>query len=144
MQKRQVEKKAFDYFEEGFICAEAVSKTLLDTFAPGKVADVPRAATGFGGGIGGTKCETCGALTGGVIALGFLFGRMSPSGDKQKVYACATEFRNRFIDAFGATRCQAILDRLGPQENMCRCKELTAKAAGILFDLVRSEMDDQA
>lgn len=38
-----------------------------------------RTATGFAGGVGDTQQEMCGALSGGVLVIGGLLGRESPS-----------------------------------------------------------------
>lgn len=137
MDKKQVEQKAFDLFQEGFNCAEAISTAIVEGCAKGSPEYPLKAASAFGGGIGGTKCETCGALTGGVIALGWLFGRTAPDADKQKVYALATEFRGQFFNTFGSTQCHVILETLGEQENLLKCKRMTGAAAGILFDILQ-------
>lgn len=140
MDRGQTEQRAFDLFQGGFNCAEAVSTAIVERF--GSEAEyTPKASTAFGGGIGGTKCETCGALIGGVIALGWLFGRTVPGADKQDVYALATEFRNRFLDSFGSTQCKAILDAFGKQEDLLKCKRMTGAAAGILYDILQDEQN---
>lgn len=48
---------------------------MLESHATEAPPEVIRAASGFGGGIGGSTEELCGAFTGGIIALGFLLGR---------------------------------------------------------------------
>jgi C_GCAxxG_C_C family probable redox protein len=100
---------------------------------------ITRFATGFGGGIGASHCEACGALTGGIIALGWLYGRKDPCDDKQKVYSLSAEFRTLFLKKFGSTNCEKILDILGDQENNLKCKKLTADAAGILYEILQKE-----
>lgn len=137
MDKEQVEQKAFDLFQNGFNCAEAISTAIVECCGEGAEQYTPKAASAFGGGIGGTKYETCGVLTGGMVALGWLFGRTAPDADKQEVYALATEFRGRFFNAFGSTQCQVILEALGEQENLLKCKRMTGAAAGILFDILQ-------
>jgi C_GCAxxG_C_C family probable redox protein len=139
MDKKQVEQKAFDLFQNGFNCAEAISTAIVEWYGTGSAGFTSKTATAFGGGVGGTKCETCGALTGGVIALGWLFGRAEPGADKENVYALATEFRNRFLDAFGSTHCKPILDAFGKQEDLLACKHMTGAAAGILYDILEDE-----
>jgi C_GCAxxG_C_C family probable redox protein len=143
MNKTQIDQRAFDLFQNGFNCAEAVSTAVVEWYGSGAAEFTPKAATAFGGGVGGTKCETCGALTGGVIALGWLFGRTEPGADKQNVYAFATEFRNKFLDSFGSTQCKAILEAFGKQENLHECKRMTGAAAGILFDILEEEKDSR-
>jgi len=139
MDKKQVEQRAFDLFQGGFNCAEAVSTAIVEWYGAGGTPYTPKVATAFGGGVGGTKCETCGALTGGVIALGWLFGRTEQGADKQDVYAFATEFRNKFLDSFASTHCKTILDAFGKQENLLECKRMTGAAAGILYDILMEE-----
>ena len=75
--------------------------------------DIPKAATGFGGGIGGSKSETCGALTGGIIAVGCLFGRKQSKDDKKTAYEIGAEFRQNFIESFGSSTCRNILEGFG-------------------------------
>ena len=132
----EIEQRAFDYFQSGFNCAEAVSKVIAEWYTKEPSASIPKVASGFGGGIGGSKGDTCGALTGGVIALGYLWGRMEPNGDKKIVYELASEFRKKFIDSFGSSNCQSLLNGFGEQENMIKCKKLTARAAGILSEML--------
>ncbi len=136
MTKEEVENRTLQYFQSGFHCAEAISKALTEFFINEEDSYTPKAATGFGGGIGGSHLETCGALTGGVIALGWFLGRTNPSGDKTRVYKLASEFRRQFVEKFGSTHCQTLLDKFGKQENMNKCKKLTADAAGILWSLL--------
>jgi len=142
MDKKQIEQQAFDLFNGGFNCAEAISTVIVEWRVSGRAAYITKAATAFGGGIGGSKCENCGALTGGVIALGWLYGRTEPGADKQDAYALATEFRNKFLDAFGSTQCKVILEAFGQQENLLKCKRMTGAAAGILFDILSEDQKE--
>lgn len=136
MIRKKIQDMAFSHFQSGFHCAEAVSKTITDLFAEEPSHDLPRMATAFGGGIGGTHEEACGALLGGVLALGYLYGRTEPGASKSDAYQLATEFRKRFIAEFGSTNCGMILIGFGEQENLNKCKALSATAAGILADLL--------
>jgi hypothetical protein len=78
-------------------------------------------------------------LTGGIIAIGWLFGRKDPCDDKQKVFSLSAEFRTLFLKRFNTTNCKEILDLLGDQENKLKCKKLTADAAGILYEILQKE-----
>ncbi len=136
MLREEAEKKTFDYFQSGFNCAEAVSKAITDMFGQEQARDIPKVATAFGGGIGRSKEETCGTLTGGIIALGYLFGRVEPAENPNKVHELAAEFRKRFVEKLGASVCKDILKEFGEQENFVKCKKMTAEAAGILAELL--------
>ncbi|MFC1835740.1 C-GCAxxG-C-C family protein [Thermodesulfobacteriota bacterium] len=136
MFKTETGRTAFDHFDKGFHCAEAVSKTITDAFAPEPSRDIPSVASFFCRGVGLTGEEACGAFTGGVIAFGYLFGRNEPGGDLSKAMGLVVEFRNRFVAKFGNTRCKDILNDLGEQENSSKCKALTADTAGLLAELL--------
>jgi C_GCAxxG_C_C family probable redox protein len=139
MKKKEIEQETFTYFHSGFNCAESIMKTFVELYNREPDPCITKFASGFGGGIGGSHCETCGALTGGIIALGWLFGRKDPRDDKQKVYSLSAEFRNQFLKTFSSTNCQNILDMMEKQDIKLDCKKLTAEAAGILYEILQKE-----
>ena len=131
-----VSKLAFEYHKSGFHCAEAVSKAFTEVYGNGTSNDIPKVATAFGGGVGRTKQDICGALLGGFIALGYLFGRSEPGADWTDAAESAAELRRQFVQAHGTTNCGALLATFGPQEDMMRCKQLSGEVAGMLADII--------
>lgn len=136
MEKEELEEKAFTYFNNGFCCSEAIAKTIIDHFAENPDGFPVKVASGFCGGIGRSHEDICGALTGGVIAVGYLFGRMEQGKDFREATRVVTEFRNSFRAAFGSTNCAEILNSLGEQEKYIKCKQLTGRATGLLVDIL--------
>ena len=136
MTRTEIETKAFEYFDSGFCCAESILKAVMEAHADTLPADLPKAATGFIGGIGVSMQETCGALTGGIVALGYLMGRTDPSSSAEEIKETAQVFRERFLQEFSATNCGKLLELLGEQEDDYKCKKMTARAAGILSELL--------
>ena len=136
MTRDEVEKTAFDHFDSGFHCAEAIAKTIIELYAENPNAATTKVASGFSGGIGGTHAEDCGALTGGIIAIGYLYGRTEPGQDIQYAGELAAEFSTRFVEEFGSANCGVLLEKLGKQHNSFKCKKLTAAAAGLLSELL--------
>jgi len=134
--EKEVGKRAFDYHNSGFHCAEAVSKAVVEAYGQAMSQDIPKAATGFGGGVGRTHQDICGAITGGVIALGCLFGRNEPGADWKDAYELAAELKRRFVLEYGTTNCGALLATFGPQENMMRCKRLSGEVASLLMEIL--------
>ena len=142
----QVRNVAMDKMRHGMNCAEAVCTTIMETrmqpqgpdgqAMPFAAAMTGRAATAFAGGLGRSKEEMCGALAGGVLALGCLFGRETPGSDYAYVADLAAEFRLRFRALTGATRCLDVLAALGPQEHWEACIRLAGDTAGALHDLL--------
>jgi C_GCAxxG_C_C family probable redox protein len=136
MTRKEMEKKAFDYFNSGFCCSEALSKAIIEHFSTDPKGYQVRVASAFCGGIGKSLTDVCGALSGGIIAIGYLHGRSKQGEDINAACSIASEFRRQFIEAFGSTNCSAILNRLGTQKNSLKCKQLTGKAAGMLADIL--------
>jgi C_GCAxxG_C_C family probable redox protein len=137
MNKEKVEEKAFDYFNSGFNCAEAVLRALVEITAEKDADCVTKIASAFGGGLGTTREELCGALSGGIMAIGYLMGRNSPGADNEAALQTAAKLRRSFLDKYGDTKCWAVLDKLGPQKNSLKCKRLTGELAGDLFCLFK-------
>ncbi len=138
MGKEELEQRAFALFHGGFHCAEAVAKAVTDEFADEPSVEIPRIATGFGGGIGRSHEDTCGALSGGVVALGYLHGRMKQGENIDDFMGLVAKFRSRFMAEAGASNCHDLLKGFGEQKNLDKCKGLTAKTAGILWDILSS------
>ncbi len=120
-------KRAFNYFIR-FCCSEAISKTIIDRFSDNPDGYPVKLASGFCGGIGRSHEDVCGALAGGVIAVGYLLGRMEQGKDLSKACEVITEFRKSFIGAFGSTNCAAILKSLANRK-IYQMQQLTGKAA---------------
>lgn len=135
MQRQEIERKALETYLSGYHCAEVISKTIVEAY--GNASDsIPKVASGFGGGVGRTLGDVCGIFSGGIIALGYLHGRMTPTEDIKDVFNLTAEWRRRFIAKVGSTQCPTILKKLGEQDNMMKCKKLTAEMTGILAELL--------
>ena len=68
---------------------------------------VPRIATAFGGGIGGTG-SVCGALVGAVMAIGVRHGRQQATERDSQAYALTQELRRRFETEMGHVDCRDL------------------------------------
>ena len=137
MNRHQFESDAFECINGGLNCAESVLTAAVRGLDLGPQGLAPRIATCFGGGVGRTNGEMCGALAGALMALGLVHGRNDPSQSSDRAASLATELRQRFINAHGSSTCRELLAAFGPQENWAACKRLTASTAGLLFDLLQ-------
>ncbi|MFC1823030.1 C-GCAxxG-C-C family protein [Thermodesulfobacteriota bacterium] len=133
MDEKTIHKTIYGQFQSGLHCAEAVSKTVLEIFSDEPHPEVIRSASGFGGGIGGSMDELCGAFTGGVLALGFLTGRENPGGSLKECGELINEYKTRFLEQFGSLNCGAIKKSMSDQ---AECAKLTAESAVILAELL--------
>ena len=95
MNPKIVEEKAMQRFGTGgLLCAETVLNTIAEE-AGLQSAIIPKIATGFCSGLARTG-GMCGAVSGGIMALGLIYGRDSEDQDFQPLYghrAGTSEFR---------------------------------------------------
>ena len=94
------DEKGRGYFRQGLNCAECVLRTFMDVYEVNVPDEVICMATGFGGGMGHTK-NTCGAITGAVLALGLLKGRRDPFGPKEEMGDRIKHLQNEIYPVFG-------------------------------------------
>ncbi len=100
---------ASEKFLSGYNCAQSV----LWTFAPRNNIGPDAAlkiACGFGAGMG-RRQEVCGAVTGGILALGLKYGR-GETEDRtatEETYAKTQELMRRFEAAHGSCNCRQLL-----------------------------------
>jgi C_GCAxxG_C_C family probable redox protein len=106
-----IRQRTFNLMSTGrMMCSEAVLSVLNQGLGGGLPPDVAmKVAAGFPEGIGGSGC-ICGALTGGVIALGlFLSQGNSNSIDRHKAMAASGRLHQDFKSRFGSTCCRVLI-----------------------------------
>jgi len=128
---------ASDCWARQLNCAESVLRGVC--FAQGiELADqAKRMATPFGGGIGRSE-DTCGALIGGVLAIGVALGRTAPEEDRLKSYEAAGKLYQAFQTRFGSTCCK-VLNRsdFKTPEHRIRCGESVREATRLAIQILR-------
>ncbi|MBM4237883.1 MAG: C_GCAxxG_C_C family protein, partial [Euryarchaeota archaeon] len=96
---------ATECWNRGLNCAESVMRGACFA-ADINLPDIAkRIATPFGGGIGRAE-DICGALAGGVLAIGAVLGRAEAEDDRFRSYMVAKELHEAFLGRFGATACK--------------------------------------
>jgi C_GCAxxG_C_C family probable redox protein len=110
-------------FAGGQNCAQAVFAATTGRNDP----EILKMAEAFGGGIGGSKC-LCGAVTGGVMALG-LCGK----GDQSKHLVSA------FREKFGMTCCSGLSRayKWKSREHLANCRHITEETAQLVAELLQ-------
>lgn len=115
---------------------------MLNNFETGLPAEVITLATGFGGGMGHTK-NTCGAITGAVMALSAMVGRKNPMAKEtmperiaelQDIYGVVGKMVNEIKDEYGTLICSELSDPLGDWEGKARkrnCMQMITYCAGL-------------
>ena len=115
------EERAAQNFLDGCNCAQAVLLAFSDQ--TGLDEDTAkRIASGFGGGMGHTK-NTCGAITGAVMALSAIVGRENPAAKEtvgeritelqQGIYPIVGKMVNEIKDEYGTLICSELSNPFG-------------------------------
>jgi C_GCAxxG_C_C family probable redox protein len=157
-----VKLRAKKNFSLGYNCAECVLEAVFALIDTGLPKDARKMATGFGGGVG-LFGDTCGAVSGAVLAVGAVHGRSDlPQGDgkeavkyaaeqlygKPGLYRIFNQIPNRITEKFGNTLCRDITSKW--KENwLCRehalfCRDIIIESAGIAAELILSDKNELA
>lgn len=131
---QEVIRKAEQYFDQGLNCAQAVALSNLELLG-GRTEGIRRMAAGFGHGMN-AGC-TCGALSGGVLAMGCLLSDEQAKGFDKQVVDATAELHRRFVQEFGSTCCRTLRKKLSLFKN-ARCKHITAVTALITLEVLQS------
>jgi len=129
---------AFDlYVKDQFVCSEAVLYTIQRILGHPLPVEIVRLASGFGGGIGDSG-NVCGALAGGVMALGLAFGRSEASASCPKLLPATRELLGWFNQSFGSSCCAELSKnkKIFCVKDSDRCGIMTGETAAKTMELV--------
>ncbi|HOI82468.1 MAG TPA: C-GCAxxG-C-C family protein [Synergistales bacterium] len=147
------------YEQEYGGCSQCVLAAIKETL--GGISDeVFKAGTGLAGGIG-LSGYSCGALTGGVMALSCFLGRdyarfSDPKGDRISSYRLAAKLQLKFEEEYGTSLCKGIQTKImgrsynlwDPSEKEAfleagghgdKCPLVCAKTAAFVIDILNEE-----
>lgn len=128
----KIRRIAENYYKNGdFFCSEAVVKTIKDEFKLEVSDEAIAMASGFPVGMGGAGC-TCGAITGGIMAIGMVFGRKEAKDPRvQKAMNLSKELHDSFKEKHSNLCCRYLTKgmKLGSTEHMNQCIEFTGEVA---------------
>ncbi len=74
-------------------------------------------------------------LSGGVLLLGALWGRVDAGVDDKPLMEMACQYRQQIIECFGSSLCDPIRDTM-PAELTKRCATVVAEATRVLVTLI--------
>lgn len=120
----------FELERTRYVCAQCVVGALEKIFGIENKA-ILQAAYPLGGGFGSTTQGTCGALSGGGIFLGYLYGRT-----KEEFEKCLTNRKATFL-------AKKLYDKFVKEYGSCRCRDVQEKIFGRSFDFW-NEKDKEA
>ena len=116
----------FEYEKEKHYCSQCVLAALQEVF---QIRDdkVFQAACGLHGGVGNSTNGSCGALSGAVMAIGYLYGRSRK------------EFEENISNKKAAVIARKVYDRFVEEYGSCLCKEVQTKIFGRSFNFWNEE-----
>ncbi len=125
---------------DGLHCSECVMIALSPLLLPGLDERAVKMATPFGGGIGLTHNDLCGAYTAGVMLIGGVHGRTGTAVDDALCQGLALEFRKFFMDDLGHVVCSNLREYWGKAHGR-PCAILLERASLRLLELLEEAKD---
>ncbi len=130
----KVQVNAEELFRSGtFFCSEAVLQTINEVLNKPYPEDIVRLASGFPIGLGKAGC-LCGAVSGGQMALGIVYGRIEGEPMQDKMFEKAKKLHDYVIDEYKSNCCRVIThkwkgDDFKSLERKNHCITITGKVA---------------
>jgi len=158
-----IRERARKNFSRGFNCSECVLEAVLAHTETGLPPETLKLATGFGGGVG-LYGDTCGAISGAVLAVSAVHGRseLPQAGDRKEamkaasqqlygkpgLYRLFNQIPNTIKDTYGHTRCGKITEQWQEQwlcrEHALHCREIITDAAELAAKLINSDKEEMS
>jgi len=140
---KEIRKEAEGYYANGdYYCSEAIVATIRNQFQVDMPIEAIAMASGFSVGVGGAKC-ICGAVSGGILCIGYFFGRTNPKDLKvNKTLELAKELHDYFIDKNKVLCCRILTKdmTLGSETHMKQCVSFTGDIAVKTAEILAREL----
>ena len=142
---KKVANDAEELFRGGFFCSEALISSIRSNFELDIPEEIISMASGFPVGIGRSKC-ICGAVSGGVMALGLFFGRTKQGDPKvEKNLELSKELHDWFKSSNGKNSlCCRVLTRefdMSSGAHKEQCIRFTGMVAGKVAEIIVRELN---
>jgi C_GCAxxG_C_C family probable redox protein len=130
----KVQANAEELFRSGtYFCSEAVVQTINEFLGKPYEESVVKLASGFPIGMGKAGC-LCGAVSGGQMALGMVYGRIEGEPMQDKMFEVSKELHDYVKDEYKSTCCRVITrewagDNFKSPERKNHCIKITGKVA---------------
>ncbi len=132
----KVRKTAEGYFSRGeFLCSESVVHTINQLLGSPLPHEITKLASGFPIGLGKSGC-LCGAVSGGVIALGIAYGRNHGEAMNEKMFPSAARLHDTIKEYYGSTCCRVLVRNyeFSSPERKKHCIQITGEVAAFVAE----------
>jgi len=134
--KEKIVADAVARMDENYHCSEAILLAAASRSLPDLDPLAVRLSTPFAGGVGCSHMELCGALAGGLLLIGALYGREDAQTNDDLCQALTAGWREHFMQEFGYTCCQDLRENWVGQPGQPDCKALVGRTTGLLVDFL--------
>lgn len=130
----EIQQNAEELFRTGtYFCSEAVVQTINDALEQPFPREVVKMASGFPIGMGKAGC-LCGAVSGGQMALGMVYGRVEGEPMHEKMFGLSKGLHDYIKDEYKSTCCRVITrkwegDNFMSPERKQHCIKITGEVA---------------
>lgn len=143
---QKIKNDAEEFFRKGqFYCSEAVVASIKQNFQLDMPDEMIAMASGFPVGIGRSKC-VCGAVSGGIMCLGYFFGRTygeSPKDPRSvKTLELANELQGKFRENHKVLCCSVLTKGMdmASGEHKRQCISFTGEIAESVAEIIVREL----
>lgn len=141
---KQVKMDAEEAYRVGdFFCSEAIVYSIRKNIDPDMPEALIAASSGFPVGVGKAKC-ICGAVSGGVMAISYFFGR-TKGGDKKvhKNLDLAYELQEEFRKNHKVLCCKILTHgmTMGAKDHKDQCVAFTGEIAEVAAKIIARELN---
>lgn len=130
----KVQANAEELFRSGtYYCSESVLQTINELLGKPYDANIVKLASGFMIGMGKAQC-LCGAVSGGQMALGMVYGRVEGEPMKEEMFEKSRKLHDYIKDEYKSLCCRVITkewqgDNFTSPERKNHCITITGKVA---------------
>lgn len=140
---KKIKEDAEELYRKGdFFCSEAIVASIRDNFQLDMPEEMIAMASGFPVGIGRSKC-VCGAISGGVICIGYFFGRTKGGDTKvNRTLELANELQEEFRKNHKVLCCSVHTKGMdmGSGEHKAQCVAFTGEVAETAAKIITREL----
>jgi C_GCAxxG_C_C family probable redox protein len=141
---KKIKTEAEEAYRRGdFYCSEAIVSSIKNNFELDMPDEMIAMASGFPVGIGKSKC-VCGAVSGGVMCLGYFFGRTKGGDPKvQRNLALANELQESFKTNHKVLCCKVLTHGMdmGSGQHKKQCISFTGEIAEKTAEIIVRELN---
>lgn len=140
---KKIRRDAEESFRKGeYFCSEAIVSSIKNNFEIPMPDEMIAMASGFPIGIGKSKC-VCGAVSGGVMCLGYFFGRTTGGDAKvQNTLKLANELQESFKNNHKVLCCKILTHGMdmASGEHKAQCISFTGEIAEKAAQIIVREL----